>query len=59
MSEIEGAYSEKVKLLYVIDGFKLRFRKVLVNNLDRICRVKSGCPAHVKITNDKIIKNRF
>jgi len=30
------------KLLYAIDGFKFRFHKVFVNNLDRICYVKSG-----------------
>lgn len=50
-------YSENRKLQYVIDEFEFQFRKAFVNNLDCFCSVKRGCPAYLKFTNDKIIKN--
>lgn len=53
--EISVMHSEKNKKLYIIDGYKFHFNKLLVNNIQRWSCTKRMCKCYFKLNENSEI----
>ncbi|KAL4096573.1 hypothetical protein QTP88_021499 [Uroleucon formosanum] len=57
---VENMLSEKNKILFVIDGFKFYFQKLLCNDIERWACCKRSCKAYIKLNSEhKIILHKI